>query len=65
LQASDKRLIRAEFVGNPEKLSSILRITDKKEPSALNCVKPWSELELLWSDHKIFTKLDQQKNFEN
>jgi len=64
-QTSDKRLIRAQFVGNPEKLNSILRITEKKEQSATPFVKPWSEIELLWSDHKPFAKLEKQKTLKS
>lgn len=63
-QTSEKRLIRAEFVGNPEELHNILRITKKADPSAMNCIKPWSEFELLWPDNKAIKKVEAKKTYQ-
>lgn len=40
LKETDKKVIRAEFIGNPEKLEHILRISKQTEPSALPIKTP-------------------------
>jgi len=44
------KCVRAEFVNNPDNYESILQITHKVEKSSMPILKPYSELELAWSD---------------
>lgn len=64
INKSEKKLIRAEFIGNPERLESILQICEKKEPSSISIVKPWSEVELIWSDNQAITKVEVKRTLQ-
>lgn len=60
----EKKLVRAEFVGNPENLESILQISKKKEESSASIIKPWSEVELIWSDNHAIAQLESKRVYQ-